>query len=424
MAITRRQFLKYAAASAAALGLSELELFKLTEKVMAISASKPRVIALQGQACSGDITSLANLLNSIPPDAPGGDFAHTIRDAYSATVEEILGVNATFGASPTSTVDDVLIDLIDLTFHPTICAPAGAQGYVEGVINQAATPGYIVLVEGSVPIDGDFNGQPAVGADSCKVGDQNGIHTGSDTAETLVQALTTLCDTTNCAAVIAVGTCAAFGGIPAANNANDTYRSGPNFGNVKYKSSGAASVAAALQSIGGDAATRPVVNVSGCPIRPDDLFLTVAQAIIYGVPSFLAPGFLTADGRPKSVLGINLFGQTHHYHCSRKSAYTAGNFATSFADTDGKCLSMLGCKGQSTFASCQRNKKHQWNPTTEDGATGVIHDTTAVLPWSSQTLGCVTNNGGTSCVKKGHPCIGCKEKGFPDRFSPLVNYNN
>lgn len=433
MAITRRQFLQYAAASAAALGLSELELFQLTEKVMAISTLKPRVVALQGQACSGDITALANLMNSIPPTALGADFAHFVADEFDG-VEGVLGVDGTLTSSyPTSTVDDVLIDVIDLTFQPTVCGPAGSLAWTEGVVNVAggSTP-YLVLVEGSVPMDGERNGAAVIGEDACRVGAEDGDPEGTSMAA----ALEMLADTANCLGVVAWGTCAAYGGIPAANNANDWTKQGTS-SVEKFASTGALSVSDAINKMA-LASPPPVVNVPGCPTRPDDLFLVVAGAILDVLAATYPAGLVAASTierasnpttiKPKAILGINLFGQTQHFNCHRKQAWADGNFASSFADTDGKCLAALGCEGMGTYASCQNNKKHQWNATVCDGANKAIHDTAPDTPWPSAAgpsgLGVVTNNGGSSCIKKGHPCIGCKEKGFPDRFSPLVDYLN
>ncbi len=416
MAITRRQFLKYAAASAATLGLSELELFKLTEKVMATDpATKPNVIALQGQACSGDITALLNLLNSIPPTALGAGWTHTLRDAYPlGPVSSVDSALSGCGGATTS-IDDALIDIIDLTFQPTAAAPAGALGWNEGVINTASSGSFILLVEGSVPTAGLHNGNAVVGTDACNIGaaSGDGDNPSASASVSLQSALQTLCGTdagqhgANCAAVVAWGTCAAYGGIPAANNGNETTRQGAS-SVLKFRSSGAQSVGTVVGAINPGLT---VVNVPGCPTRPDDLFLTVAQAILG-----LGGAELTADNRPKSVLGINLFGQTLHYHCSRKQAYANGHYAWSYSDTDGKCLAVLGCKGQTTKSSCQSGGKHQWNATS-------IHDTWPGAPGQTG-LGTVTNDSGSSCTKVGHPCIGCKERGFPDRFSPLVKYNN
>jgi hydrogenase small subunit len=65
MKITRRQFLQYCTASAAALGLSQLDLLKL-EKALAANVcgcedfDVPHVIWMQGQSCGGCTLSILN----------------------------------------------------------------------------------------------------------------------------------------------------------------------------------------------------------------------------------------------------------------------------------------------------------------------------------------------------------------------------
>ena len=86
MLISRREFLKYCAATAGTLGLTASGLINL-QRVLALEGGPP-VIWLQGQGCTGCSVSL---LNSI----------------YYATI------------------DDLLLNTIDLEFHPTVMAAAG-----------------------------------------------------------------------------------------------------------------------------------------------------------------------------------------------------------------------------------------------------------------------------------------------------------
>lgn len=161
------------------------------------------------------------------------------------------------------------------------------------------------------------------------------------------------------AAIIAVGTCAAFGGIP----------------NAKPNPTGAVSVSDLIKD-------KPIVNISGCPPIP---------AVITGVLAhYLTFGFLPELddlGRPKSF-----YGETIHDRCYRRPFYDQGKFAKGFDDEgarNGWCLFELGCKGPTTHNSCATTK---WN-------------------------------GGTSFpIESGHGCLGCSEPNFWDAgsfYTPL-----
>jgi hypothetical protein len=69
MNITRRQFMQYCTASAAALGLSQLDLLKI-EKALASTAcganthGAPRLIWFQGQSCGGCTLSILNRMRA------------------------------------------------------------------------------------------------------------------------------------------------------------------------------------------------------------------------------------------------------------------------------------------------------------------------------------------------------------------------
>jgi hydrogenase small subunit len=159
------------------------------------------------------------------------------------------------------------------------------------------------------------------------------------------------------ALVIAVGTCATFGGIPAAL---------PN----PSKALGVSDLMAT-----GLFPIRPLVNISGCPPVPEVVSGTIAYYLVNGA---LPP--LDAQLRPSIF-----YGKTVHDCCPRLGHFKAGEFASSFDDDGAKqgyCLLNLGCKGPDTFNACTTNK---WN------------------------------QGTSSPMQAGHGCIGCSEPQFWDK---------
>jgi hydrogenase small subunit len=164
------------------------------------------------------------------------------------------------------------------------------------------------------------------------------------------------------AAVIAIGTCATWGGIPAAvNNVTDSM-----------------SVADWLGPDYRSALGLPVVNVPGCSPVGDNFTETVAVTLLFLQGIGPAPE-LDELGRPQW-----LFGETVHRTCTRAGFYEEGSFAKKFGDRE--CLVEIGC----------------WGP---------------VVQCNIASRGAINHMGG--CMNVGGACIGCTMPGFPDKFTPF-----
>ncbi len=164
MQVSRRAFLKYCTASAAALGLTP-DTVRALERLL-LSRAGPNVIWLEGLACSGCSVSFLNHLSSTAP------------------------VNA----------GDVLINVINLAYHGTIMAAAGEDA-IQSVYDVAAAGNYILVVEGAVPT--------AFGGWACFGWHHNGVELNfRDVLNQLAP---------GAAKIVCVGQCASFGGITAAS---------------------------------------------------------------------------------------------------------------------------------------------------------------------------------------------------------------
>ena len=231
----------------------------------------------------------------------------------------------------TESIEGMIFDMISLDYQETLMAAAGHQA--EEALRHAMKENagkYLLIVDGSIPLGQD-------GAYSC-IGGRSNVDLLKEAAQ-------------GAAAVIAVGTCASFGGIPKAN---------PN-------PTGAVSVSDLVQD-------KPVVNIPGCPPIPVVMTGVLAHYLTFGsLPE------LDDKKRPKSF-----FGETIHDRCYRRPFYDQGKFARTFDDEgarQGWCLFELGCKGPVTHNAC------------------------ATVKW----------NGGTSWpVESGHGCLGCSEPDFWD----------
>ncbi|HTJ47264.1 MAG TPA: hydrogenase small subunit [Kofleriaceae bacterium] len=237
-------------------------------------------------------------------------------------------------------VADVIIDLLSVDYHETIMAAAGARAHaaLEAVVKEKPG-GYIAVVEGSIPTgdDGVY----------CTIAGRSALDLARE-----------VCG--NALAVVAVGTCAAYGGLPAAS---------PN-------PTGAVSVGDAVPSI------KTLINLPACPVNVENLTAVLAFWLTYNRwPA------LDRLGRP-----LFAYGKAIHDNCERRAHFDSGQYVERWGDEGHKlgfCLYKMGCKGPVTFHNCP------------------------VVRWNEGTnwpIGC------------GHPCIGCTEPEFWDRMTPFYSH--
>ena len=295
--ISRRDFMIFCGSMAAVLGLPEEAAAAIAGAVE--TEARPVLVWLEFQDCAGNTESL-------------------LRASHP-------------------TVADLILDSISLNYHEVLMAAAGRQA--EDALAQTVREHagqYIALVEGSIPSGAD-------GA-YCTIGGKSALQIARD-----------VCG--GAAATIAVGTCAAFGGIPAAR---------PN-------PTGALSVADAVPGI------KTLINMSACPANAENL---TALIIYYMTLKRWPP--LDRLHRP-----LFAYGKTIHDSCERRAHYDAGQYVEAWGDEahrQGACLYKMGCKGPATSQNCP------------------------VVRWNEGTnwpIGC------------GHPCIGCAEPNFWDTMTPF-----
>ena len=288
--VSRRGFLKFCATTASLMALSPAMVPAIARALE--NARRPSVIWLSFQECTGCTESLTR--------------------------------------SHAPTVEGLIFDSISLDYHHTLQA---ASGHAAEAAREAAMEThrgeYLLVVDGSIPL-----GNPGY---STIAGISN-LEMLRETAQ-------------HAAAIIAVGSCAAFGGLPHA---------APN-------PTGAVSVKEIITD-------KPVVNVSGCPPIPVVITGVLAHFLTFGkLPE------LDHLGRPLAFFGNNI-----HDRCYRRPFYDKGLFANSFDDEGAKkgwCLFKLGCKGPVTYNACATTK---WN-------AGISFP-----------------------IEAGHGCLGCSEPDFWD----------
>lgn len=196
---------------------------------------------------------------------------------------------------------ELIFHMISLDYHETVMAASGHDAEAALHTSMKQNHGkYILVVEGSIPTQG---------AGYAKIAGRPALEILKETAQ-------------GAAAIVAIGSCAAWGGIPSAV---------PN-------PTGAVGVADILKG-------KPIVNLPGCPPNPYTLFGVILENAKFGTLPELDDQF-----RPRFA-----YDRIIHDHCPRRGHFDAGRFAKEFGDEghrQGWCLYQLGCKGPDTHAGC------------------------------------------------------------------------
>jgi hydrogenase small subunit len=262
--LSRRDFLKLCGTVTAAVGLSDLLVVEKVAEALESAAKKPPVIWLEGQDCAGCTISFL-----------------TVEDPTPASI---------------------ILDKISLRYHETAMAASGnvAEKALEDAIKEG---GYVLIVEGSIPEADDRY---------CMVGGRPFRKIVQETAR-------------KAKAIIAVGACASYGGIP---------------GGTPTKGMPANKVLPG----------KTIINLPTCPVHMDH----VVGTILYFLVTKKAPP-LDKLNRP-----LMYFGMTVHENCRRRAHFDEERFLTDWNDPAQKdwCLLEKGCKGPETYSDCPIRR---WN---------------------------------------------------------------
>jgi hydrogenase small subunit len=279
------------------------------------------------------------------PKTVGKKIATAIRETDKPVLvwlefQDCAGNTESFLRASRPTVADIVLDTLSVNYHETIMAAAGHQAEEALAATVRDYKGkYIAIVEGSIP----------TGADGayCTIGGKSALQIAREVCGDAMM-------------TIAAGTCATFGGLPAA---------APN-------PTGALSVADAVPGV------KNLVNLSACPMNVENL---TALVVYYLTFKQLPP--LDRYRRP-----LYAYGKSIHDNCERRAHFNAGQYVEAWGDEahrTGYCLYKMGCKGPVTFQNCP------------------------VVRWNEGTnwpIGC------------GHPCIGCAEPNFWDSMTPFYQH--
>ena len=279
------------------------------------------------------------------PRTLGAKIAQAIETTEKPTLvwlefQDCAGNTESFLRAGRPTTADIVLDTLSVDYHETIMAAAGhqAEEALAGVV--ANKPGgYIAVVEGSIPTG-------ANGA-YCTIGGRSALDIARE-----------VCG--GAAATIAIGTCAAFGGLPAA---------APN-------PTSALSVDDAVPGL------KNLINLPACPANAENLVGVIVHYLTFN-------RFPRLDRYKRPLFA---YGKSIHDNCERRAHYDGGQYVEQWGDEGhrtGYCLYKMGCKGPVTYQNCPNIG---WNEGTN---------------WP---IGC------------GHPCIGCAEPDFWDKMTPFYGH--
>ncbi|MEW1612593.1 MULTISPECIES: hydrogenase expression protein HypE [unclassified Streptomyces] len=236
------------------------------------------------------------------------------------------------------------------------CGPVqGADNFIEWFFkaDRGELEPFVLVVEGSIP-----NERIKPEGYWCGFGDDPETGQPITTSEWLDRLAP------KALAVVAIGTCATYGGIHAMAG-NPTGAMGiPDYLGWEWQSK----------------AGIPIVCIPGCPVHPDN----ASETLLYLL--YQAAGAAPMIPLDEELRPTWLFGATVHEGCDRAGYYEQGQFAEEYGSP--QCLVKLGC----------------WGP---------------VVKCNVPKRGWINGVGG--CPNVGGICIACTMPGFPDKFMPFMD---
>jgi hydrogenase small subunit len=429
--VTRRDFLKLLGASAL---FAALDWGKLVKAAMEeVRKGSINLVWFEAQDCAGNTTAIIQASEPDLVDVLGGA-SHivgpgTVRLLFHETVMLSWGEKTPSYAielsrlspeelrklveamPPEDPLRATLLKLLELGYNPGVLLTSPID--ILKMASEGRLDPFVLIIEGSIPVDSKTLRELGV-ADVpeevdyfCYIGEEEGrIVTCAEWIRRLLR---------RAVAVVTVGNCASYGGIPANRvlEADLVKKLGYN---LFEKWSGAGWSASPTGAVGffpdrrrghkgfvelvpearpflrfirGECSLgpgeirddcRPAVAVPGCPANGNAQLRVLAHLVLWALGKLPLPE-LDEDFRPKYI-----FGPTVHEQCPRAAWYAAGDFRRYPGENTARCLYAVGCKGP------------------------VSH-----CPWNK--VGWVSGVGGPT--RTGAVCIGCTEPGFTDDFEPF-----
>lgn len=275
MKISRRDFLKWMIASGVATGVGKVDVTKAAQLIANLKYTP--VVWLQAAGCSGCTISFLNMVENNGNGVP--------------------------------TVDNLLINSVNLTYHNTLMASYGeeAMDFIATAPKENSN-NYILIVEGGIPTanNGAF----------CVIGEKDGRPL------TALEALKDLAEKAK--HIIAIGTCASFKGVSGAGS------------NITGVSS--------VEGVLGSQDTR-IINLPGCPVHPYIIGETIVK--------LLTGETMTKDSR-KRPIALYSTKKLHDSVDGKNNCPLKGLSKTKTLGVCGNCFDEMGCKGKEdeTRVSC------------------------------------------------------------------------
>ncbi len=217
----------------------------------------------------------------------------------------------------------LLKDVINITYSNSVMAAEGEAAF-ESFLSTLNTK-FLLVVEGAVSLRD--NGMYNVIANY-----QNRPVTGKEMVQMAAE---------KAKYIIAVGTCASYGGVSAA---------APNVSECV--------------PVDEFLARSDIIKIPGCPGHSDWVAGVIANVILYGMPE------LDEKNRPVMFYGISI-----HDRCPRRSYFDKGIFAQNLGEE--ACLYHVGCKGPRTRTDCpvrQWNNQANWPIGNNASCIGCAHE--------------------------------------------------